>query len=366
MSLPPTRRRGFGWTLGYSLWMGWGLLSFGFLWWVGFWGRAARTRQVAWVVAASAFTVLAVLTVILFVVADQHEAATGDTNLFGFAGLAWVAMAVGGLAAALSMNPSWLRFLREEEDFNARPSYVLGDGRRVMLRDSGRVALPPQERAWGSYPQAGQAGQAGQPGQLGQDAWAAQFGGQRAGEQAYGQPYPDAYQQSYPGAYPLPYPPGAQQGQGPGSVPEYGVGSWPPAPARGRRRAQEAPGKGGQPPVPARVFGGSVNGSLGAPMLDLNVASLDQLAAVPGLGEAYARAIVAEREHGGPYGRATDVVVRAEVPPHVFMAFSASVTVRGGGPRAVPQPGTRPQNGQPGAQQRPWPEDEHPGRRLEF
>ena len=141
------------------------------------------------------------------------------------------------------------------------------------------------------------------------------------------------------GAQPYPQTPGARRGvhgAGAGSAPGHAT----PAPA--------ASGTGATPVI-------------GGPPLDLNAASVAQLAALPGAGQALARAIVAERDARGAYARVSDLVARGVVQPHVFLAFSTGLFA---GPLAAPPtPGLE---GEAAARRSGDGGEAGGGRRLEF
>jgi competence protein ComEA len=102
-------------------------------------------------------------------------------------------------------------------------------------------------------------------------------------------------------------------------------------------RACRAEGRGAPPrhwlgcaadPGPARALEGGERLLLGLP-LDPNVASARELAFVPGLSRALARAVVADREARGPFGRLDDLVRVRGIGPkrlaraRVHLAISA-------------------------------------------
>lgn len=84
-------------------------------------------------------------------------------------------------------------------------------------------------------------------------------------------------------------------------------------------------------------------------LIDLNTAPAETLATLPGLDSQWAAYIVAMRDHSGPFAQASDLVTRAQLPPHLFANLSSRVTVN-----QPPSPGGTP------------PPRRMDGRRLEF
>jgi competence protein ComEA len=74
------------------------------------------------------------------------------------------------------------------------------------------------------------------------------------------------------------------------------------------------------PAVPAAVL------TPGQP-LDLNAATLEQLDALPGIGEAYSRRIVDSRTVDGPFASVDEVLERGLVPARTLEGIRAMVTV---------------------------------------
>lgn len=54
------------------------------------------------------------------------------------------------------------------------------------------------------------------------------------------------------------------------------------------------------------------------PLLDLNLATAEQLIDLPGIGPAYADAILAARGTNGPFNSTDQLVERGIVPPHIY------------------------------------------------
>ncbi len=65
-----------------------------------------------------------------------------------------------------------------------------------------------------------------------------------------------------------------------------------------------------------------------AALLDLNRATRAELEALPGIGAAYAAAIVAERERGGPYATTDDLTARGAIPDHVYAGIRDLIAAR--------------------------------------
>jgi competence protein ComEA len=65
-----------------------------------------------------------------------------------------------------------------------------------------------------------------------------------------------------------------------------------------------------------------------AALLDLNQATARELEALPGIGAAYATAVVSARESGGPFRSTDDLVARQVIPTRVYEQIRDLVAVR--------------------------------------
>jgi competence protein ComEA len=65
-----------------------------------------------------------------------------------------------------------------------------------------------------------------------------------------------------------------------------------------------------------------------AALLDLNRATVKELEALPGIGPAYAAAVLAARERSGPFASTDDLVTRLVLPMRVYEQIRDLVAVR--------------------------------------
>ncbi len=372
-----------GWRIVNSLWMLTGFLSLGLLWFLGFWIVAIRRRSsVLWYVASVVVTALCVS---MFVLTGLGVEDPENQGLKNSSTLVMGTLMFGVPVAALTMNVYWLRWLWQDQLARGRGAWVAvpaGAGMPVAYapspwtrgpqagqrHDGAAEAWVPgqgQAQGQGGYPASYPGGNAGGYGAWGQASQAGQVG--RVGgavPQAWGQPAPLG-QFGQPGQ---PAPPtwGAPPSAGPQQQ-AHGGGARGGAHAAGSNAAANGaprPSRGTGPTPGTPLTGAPGTGAtpvIGGAQLDLNAASVAQLAALPGAGEALARAIVAERDARGAYARVSDVVARGVVQPHVFLAFSTGLFA---GPLAAPPtPGLE---GEAAARRRDDGGEAGGGRRLEF
>jgi competence protein ComEA len=63
-------------------------------------------------------------------------------------------------------------------------------------------------------------------------------------------------------------------------------------------------------------------------LVDINQATAKELESLPGIGPAYAQAVLAARERGGPYASTDDLVTRQVIPARVYAQIRDLVAVR--------------------------------------
>lgn len=88
------------------------------------------------------------------------------------------------------------------------------------------------------------------------------------------------------------------------------------------------------PPAPGTLYAPGTEAATPAP-IDLNTATRDQLAALPGIDLAWADHIIATRSRVGGFASPADLVTAASVQPHVFAGIRDRLVAT---PTAVPEP----------------------------
>lgn len=79
-----------------------------------------------------------------------------------------------------------------------------------------------------------------------------------------------------------------------------------------------------QTPVVPQPSGAAVENISKAELLDINLATVEQLRALPGMGEVYVRRIVA----GRPYGAKNQLVTRGVIPQQAYERIQGRIVAR--------------------------------------
>lgn len=243
-----------GWRLRHSLWMLWGILSFGLLWGVGFAIVGVRARHRLWLVMAGVWLVY--LIVEFWVLGSTDMPAKGEpaTALSSAMGnvmlLSWI---VGGVLAWF-VNRRWLVWRAHHGP--RRPWYITTTG---SAGDGGASPAAPVVTA--------------------------------------------------------------------GMVDEVLRSAEPTRPRGAETARTVAPPaqwiSSASTPQPALGVQVATSGAAETPQtpLDLNTASRDQLANLPGIDLAWADHIIAIRQRQGGFSSPADLVTMASVQPHIFAAI---------------------------------------------
>jgi hypothetical protein len=337
-----------GWRIANSLWMLWGFLSLGLLWFVGFWIVAVRRRSSAlWYITAVLVTALDVA---LWVLVGMSSSRPDDDSIRSSGSTVLGMLIFVVPVVALVTNIGWLRWLWRHQQASRRqfwggyggpsPWRTVPDGAGSPWPGGTGNAGASFGGQYAGAPQGQYGGQTPAPGQ----AWGT------AGAQGPG-PVTWGYYGTAGTAQGRQSPPGGQSGQ---ALPPWLAGTPMQGQPHGgaqQRPAAPTPGTGAVPVI-------------GGPLLDLNLASLGQLAALPGVGEELARAIVVERDARGAYRAVSELVARGVVQPHVFLTFSTRLSA---GPMAAPPtPGLGQGPGPAPSGRRAAGRENDGGRRLEF
>lgn len=275
-----------GWRLRHGLWMLWGILSFGLLWSIGFAIIGFRARNRTWLIFSAiwlAYLVAYIATSSALETPENGDPATPMSSVFA---LALFASWIGGGVLAWFVNRKWLVWRAH----NARrgPWYLTATATPGAADPGGDPAAPASPAA--------------------------------AVDHALRT-----------------------------SMSEYGSGDPPTAAAPPQVSTTAGPSEPDTLHGPAPRFYGAQHASgatAAAAPIDLNTATREQLASLPGIDSAWADHIIATRQHIGGFASPADLVTAASVQPHVFADIRDRLVAN---PPAAPEHATRPD-----------------GRRLEF
>lgn len=247
-----------GWRLRHGLWMLWGILSFGLLWSIGFAIIGFRAKNRIWIIFSAIWLAYLIAYIAITSVLETPEKGDPATPLGSALALALFTSWIGGGVLAWYVNRKWLVW--RAHNVRRGPWYVTAtatSGATAPSSDSTTTGAPAM-----------------------------------AVDNALLSPM-SAHSSSEPPTAPTP--PQASTAGAPSKT---------QAPRRLDPPSSVAPNVSG---IAAAV----------APV-DLNTATREQLAALPGIDLTWADHIIATRQLVGGYASPADLVTAANVQPHVF------------------------------------------------